>query len=123
MELLDNISKALKNGDVMGAVAKEFFPETLSGFLNEYLVGMTARDFYYKVKEAEGKGLLGYLDPGSQQRLKSLVPEDLSWLDLKWLVEHIYEEHPDITSLIFSSTYVRNELERQINILKKECGQ
>jgi len=124
MGLLESVTKAISNmpGNLTSALAAEFYPETLSGFLNEYLNGVSAKEFYHKVKETSGKSLLSYLDKGAQARLKGITPEDLSWLTLEWFVRAIYEEHPDIGNLILSSEYVKKEVERQIELFKEECA-
>lgn len=121
MGLVEDITEKIRTSDVIGAVAAEFFPETLAAFLNEYL-DYDAKEFYHKVKEIEGRSLLGYLDPGSQAKLRGMVPEELDWLDIEWFVKAIAAEHPDIVSLILSSNYVRKEIERQINSFQAECA-
>jgi len=119
---LEDITQRIKASDVMGAVATEFFPEVLAGFLLEYLDGVSAKEFYHKVKEIKGKSLLGYLDPGSRAKLRGMVPDDLDWLNVEWFIKEIWEEHPDIAGLILSSQYIRNEIQDQINLFKQEMA-
>lgn len=122
MGLLEDITSRMKASNLIGALAAEFFPEALAGFLNESLSGVSAKEFYHKLRGIEGRGLLGFLNEGAKVRLKGIIPEDLSWFTLEWFVKAIYEEHPDIVNLILSSEYVKNEIERQINIFKEECA-
>ena len=125
MGLLDSVTEAIRKvpaDDIMSGIIAEFFPGTLSGFLNEYLSGITAKDFYHEIEKVTGKGLLEYLDEGTRSRLMAIVPEDLSWFNLEWFVKQISEEHPDIVCLILSSEYVKKEVERQINIFKEACA-
>ncbi len=122
MSLVDKISRRINTSNVVGAVAQEFFPEVLSGFINEYLVGVTSKEFFQKVKEIEGKSLVNYLPPNSRQKLMGMVPEDVSWLTLEWFISEIQVEHPDIALLILSSNYVTSEVRRQIDLFKEECA-
>jgi len=102
------------------AVITEFLPGMLGGVVNGWLEDKTGRQFYDFVKAHVGQDWFsGMLSPQIQSRVKGMA-DDLTWLNIDWFVGAIIKEHRDIAVLIYSSDMVKEELTRQIDMIKEK---
>lgn len=102
------------------AVFNQFLPGILGGVVSGWLEGKTPGQFYYYIKEHTGEDWFAVLiSPNVQKKIRGMA-DDLNWLNIEWFVSAIIKEHRDIAVLIYSSEEIRNELSRQIEIIKEK---
>ena len=102
------------------AAINQFLPGILDGVVNGWLEGKSPGKFYYYIKEHTGEDWFAVLlSPNVQKKIKGMA-DDLGWLNLEWFVGAIVKEHRDIAVLIYSSEEIRNEISRQIEIVKEK---
>jgi len=105
------------------AALGEVAPIIFRGVIRGWLEGKAAKDFYDFTKRHTGGNWLEELVPvRAQHRIQALAKGGTEWLTVKWFLESVIDEHPDIVSLIVSSVEVKTELERQLANIKAGLG-
>lgn len=104
------------------ATINQFLPGILGGVISGWLEGKTSGQFYFYIKKHIGEDWFSsLLSPNVQKKIKGMA-DDLDWLNMEWFVSAIVKEHRDIAALIYSSEEIRNEIARQIEIIKERLS-
>ena len=112
-----------KTAGIKDAVISEWLvPGFIAGIIDNWLEGKTAKQFYGFVIAHKGQHWLLELAPELDVNKAKGVVKNPSWLTIDWFVKVTKDEHPDISGLILTSPEVKEEIERQLELIRLELS-